>query len=121
MNRPLRNHRCQITKLRSQTETAAAVVLAIVAWACRVHQVGLRKACEIAKIKGPKVRHGRPSGMSLLLLLSPTASARGSRDARREVTVDPVAGVNGLDELIVYPVELVRIMREPMKVERCWA
>ena len=56
--------------------------------------------------------------MSLLLILSPTASARGSGDAQRQSAVDPAAVVNGLDELIVYAVELAQIMREQMQVEK---
>jgi len=56
--------------------------------------------------------------MALRLILSPTALARGSRDGQRQSAVDPAAGVDGLEELIVYPVELARIVREPMQVER---
>jgi hypothetical protein len=56
--------------------------------------------------------------MFLPLLLCPTALAPASGDVQRKLAVDPAAGVDGLDEVIVYPVELVQIMREPMKGER---
>ena len=59
--------------------------------------------------------------MSLLLILIPTALARGSGDVQRQSAVDPVALVDGLDEFIVYTVELAQIMREQMQVETGWA
>ena len=59
--------------------------------------------------------------MSLLLILSPTALARGSGDFQRQSAVDPVTVVAGLDELILYTVELAQIMRERMQVEKGWA
>jgi len=59
--------------------------------------------------------------MSLLLILSPTALARESGDFQRQSAVDPVTVVDGLDELILYTVELAQIMREQMQVEKGWA
>jgi hypothetical protein len=56
--------------------------------------------------------------MSLLLILGATALARGSGGVLRQSAVDPVALVDGLDELIVYTVEPVQIVRAQMQVKR---
>jgi hypothetical protein len=49
--------------------------------------------------------------------LRPTDLARGNGDVQRQSAVDPVAGVDRLDELIVYPVEFAQMRREPTRVE----
>ena len=56
--------------------------------------------------------------MSLLLTLSPTSLDRDRGDAQRQSAVDPVAVVDGQDELIGNPVELARIMRDLVRVEK---
>jgi len=56
--------------------------------------------------------------MSLLLTLSPTSLDRDRGDAQRQSAVDPVAMVDGQDELIGNPVELARIMRDLVRVEK---
>jgi len=56
--------------------------------------------------------------MSVLLTLIPTNLTRDRRDAQRPSAVDPVAVVDDLDELISNPVELVRIMRDLVQVEK---
>ena len=57
------------------------------------------------------------SGMSLAITLSRPALAHDRGVARRQSAVDPEVVVDGLHELIGYPVEVARIRQEPMRFE----